>query len=233
MSPGALEQQTVAPDASWKIPDGVRRKPVIVTVPSRDLAFRVHVEAAMCGEGGSAPDALEAALRQAYPHVVVHASDTLGTIVPDEARWYVYRDPDGAEATATPAPWWDDLSLARTVIGADGRYIEANESAARLFGVSREQIIGATAGVFTKHARSDIVRDRLFEKLRSIGELCSTAVVVRPDGSEQDIDFHTSRSASGECTTVMRPRRGLSPEIANAAANSAQQAGHERDCAHL
>ena len=208
MPPDALDQKApIAGDVPRNTRDQLPRKPVIVTVPSRDLAFRVHVEVAMCGDGGFAPDALEAVLRQAYPRVAVHASDAFGTLMPDDARWYVYRDPHAPEATTTPTPWWDEPSLPRTVVDTDGRYIEANEGAARLFGVSREQILGATAGTFTKHEGSDIVRDRLFETLQRSGELCSTAVVVKPDGSEQEVDFRTSRSASGECTTVMRPRR--------------------------
>ena len=210
MPPDALAQKTpIAGDVPRTTPDHVPRKPVIVTVPSRDLAFRVHVEVAMSGDGGFAPDALEAVLREAYPRVAVHAGNAFGTIMPEDARWYVYRDPHAAEATTTPAPWWDDLSLPRTVVGTDGRYTEANESAARLFGVSREQILGATAGAFTKHERSEIVRDRLFDALQRGMELCSTAVVVKPDGSEQEVDFHASPSASGGSTTVMRPRAEL------------------------
>ena len=204
--PDVLERETaIARDGHRTTPDRHPPMPVVVTVPSRDLAFRVHVEAAMSGDGRAAPDALEVVLRRAYPRAVVHAGNAFGTILP-EVRWYIYRDPDETEASETPALWWDDPSLSRTVIDAAGRYIEANESAADLFGVSRERILGAAAGAFTKHEGSDVVRDRLLETLHKSGELCSTAVIVKPDGSEHEVDFHISRSTNGECTTVMRPR---------------------------
>src|SRR6187549_779954 len=88
--PEVLERETaIARDVHWTSPERHHPMPVIVTVPSRDMAFRVHVEAAMFGDSRAAPDALEAVLRRAYPRAVVHAGDSFGTIR-SEVRWYVY-----------------------------------------------------------------------------------------------------------------------------------------------
>jgi PAS domain S-box-containing protein len=181
---------------------GLRPTPEIVTVPSRDRAFRVHVEAAIT-KGIATPDDLTQEIRRAYPGVRVHRSEPLGTLTPGGSRWYVYRD--GEVLGAEPgSDWWADESLARTSMDAAGRYTDANASAAELFGVQREAIIGANAGAFTRHEDSDDVRAGLFTTLLKTGELSSTAVVVRPDGSEVRVEFHTGRRHDGVFVTVMR-----------------------------
>lgn len=132
-------------------PDGVElgTTPEIVTVPSRDRAFRVHVEAALT-RGIATPDDSTEEIRRAYPGVRVHRSEPLGTLTPGGSRWYVYCDgevlgpepgSDGGPTSPKREPRWD----------AAGRYTDANASAAELFGVQREAIIGASAGAFTRH----------------------------------------------------------------------------------
>jgi hypothetical protein len=50
----------------------------------------------------------------------------------------------------------------------------------------------------------------LFETLSAVGQLDSTAVVVRPDGSEVPIAYHMIRdgAATHRHRTVMRPLTG-------------------------
>lgn len=98
-------------------PDGVGlgTTPEIVTVPSRDLAFRVHVEAALT-RGIATPDDSTEEIRRAYPGVRVHRSEPLGTLTPGGSRWYVYRDGE-ALGPEPGSDWWADESLARTSTG--------------------------------------------------------------------------------------------------------------------
>jgi hypothetical protein len=64
------------------------RLPILITNPHGDDEFQAAAQAAL-GAGASSPTALEAALRDRYPNVVVHARDLSmeRTIV-----WYVYRE---------------------------------------------------------------------------------------------------------------------------------------------
>lgn len=55
-----------------------------------------------------------------------------------------------------------------------------------------------------RHEGSPDVARRLFAKLAETGFLRSTAIVVRPDGEERAIEFHTRRVRE-VYVTVMRP----------------------------
>ena len=177
----------------------------VVTIPSADRAFRAHVDAAIEDLGLRDVPALEARLREAYPTAALHVSSDLGSLGGDDARLYAYRDRDAARQPL-PGDWWRDETLPRTVVNDEGRYLDANDAAARLFGVDRSTIVGATAGRFTRHAGSENVARRLFETVTRYGEMASTAVVVRPNGELVPIEFHMRRVAAGtEYLTVMRP----------------------------
>lgn len=186
----------------------------VVTIPSADRAFRAHVDAAIEDLGLKDLPALEVRLREAYPSAVVHASSTLGSLVADDARLYVYRDRNAARQPL-PGDWWRDETLPRTVVNDEGRYLDANDAAAKLFGVDRSTIVGSTAGRFTRHPGSEDLARRLFETVARYGEIASTAVVVRPNGELVPIEFHMRRLAAGaEYLTVMRPVGPLSASVA-------------------
>jgi PAS domain S-box-containing protein len=176
----------------------------VITFPQLDAAFRAHVEAAQAQLGYWDGEHIEKQIKLAYPHAATQRASALATFFPEQETWYVYRDgrpkpaPSGAE-------WWLDPELPTTIMRATGEYTDANEAAAELFGVPREQIVGARAGDFTRHESSAEVERRLFAALNSHGWLHSTAVVTRPDGAEWPVEFHTRAVPdSGQYITVMR-----------------------------
>lgn len=178
------------------------RRRVVLTFPHHDAAFRAHVEAAQATAGGWDAVAVQEQIRQAYPLATIHHASSFarGDLQPE--TWYAYRD-----GTIKPTPadeWWFDPALPTTVMRPDGTYIDANDAAAELFGRPVSEITASVAGSFTRHERSPEVARRLFAKLAETGTLRSTAVVVRADGDERPIEFHTRRE--GEVyVTVMRP----------------------------
>ena len=177
----------------------------VTTLPVADAAFRVHVDLAMQRLGTPSVAALQAEIRKAYPRAAVRPGDPLGSLGA-AARWYVYRDGGGAPARADD-DWWVDGSLPTTVVGDDGRYLDANDAAAALFGVSKAAIVGAATGSFTRHESDPALAARLIEVLRRAGELRSTAIVLRSGGDEVPIEFHMSRlpGERRQYRTVMRP----------------------------
>lgn len=184
-------------------------RPRVVTVPSDDDAFRVHVETAVNSRVGNGElleiDDVESEVRQAYPDAQLRSNDDLARLSPDDVVWYAYRD--SARQAASHDPWWDDASLPRTVLDDDGRYLEANERAGALFGVDATVLVGRAAGDFTRHATAR-VGPALLSTLERAGALESTAVVVRPDGTEVPIHVHVQRDGDGpgRHVSVMRPR---------------------------
>jgi PAS domain S-box-containing protein len=176
----------------------------LVTFPPADSAFRAHVETALDKLGRGELAGVEAEVREAYPSAVVRARDAMAGFSIEAETWYAYRD--GSVGFDTPdGAWWDDESLPRTRVSAEGRYVDANDAAADLFGVDRDRIVGSFAGAFTRHESDDAIARRLFSLLAQSGELHSTAVVLRPDGQTWPIEFHMVRgSRAGEYVSVMR-----------------------------
>jgi PAS domain S-box-containing protein len=180
------------------------RSPSVVTVPSTDRAFRVHVDAALARVPGLTAEALAHELRKAYPDASLHVSAAWASLG-EGLRWYVYRDGTVAR-TATDAEWWRAPELPRTIADANGRYVDANDAACELFGVPRSMVVGARIGSFTRHEDDEALAQRLSEELARSGDLLSTAVVVTPRGVEIPIEFRTMRAENGDSfTTVMRP----------------------------
>jgi PAS domain S-box-containing protein len=180
------------------------RRVRLLTFPPADSAFRAHVETALDRLGPGEPAIVEAEVRDAYPAAVVRPRDAMAGFAIGAETWYAYRDGSVGSDTSE-GEWWDDESLPRTRVSAEGRYVDANEAAAALFGVKCEQIVGSAAGAFTRHGGDDEVARRLFALLAESGELHSTAVVLRPDGQTWPIEFHMVRgSLAGEYVSVMR-----------------------------
>ncbi|HUQ43360.1 MAG TPA: PAS domain-containing protein [Candidatus Limnocylindria bacterium] len=180
----------------------------VVTIPSADRAFRVHVETIAEELGGPDPSALEGRLRAPYPSATVSTSSALGSLIAGDARIYVYRDRSAAREP-DPSDWWLSEELPRAVVNPEGRYVDANPAIAELFGVPLAKVIGSEAGRFTLHEQDPEIARRLFEALATYGELASTATVRQPDGTEIAIEFHMHRTAAGTgYETVMRPRGG-------------------------
>ena len=116
----------------------IARSIQVITFPHDDLAFRTHVEAAQAVAGRWDGDLVQRDIRQAYPAAVVRRAHPLAELSPAKETWYAYRD---GEITGEPVgEWWADEALPRTIVGATGKYVEANAAAAELFGVSRRRI---------------------------------------------------------------------------------------------
>lgn len=176
----------------------------LATFPPADHAFRAHVEAAVDRLGPGELAGVQAEVRGAYPAAVVRPRDAMAGFAIGAETWYAYRDGSVGSDTSE-GEWWLDQSLPQARLSAEGRYVDANEAAADLFGVERERIVGSAAGAFTRHESDEEIARRLFALLAESGELQSTAVVLRPDGETWPIEFHMARSSpAGEYVSVMR-----------------------------
>jgi PAS domain S-box-containing protein len=149
--------------------------------------------------------ALTARLRPVYPAASVQLQSGLaglGTMT----TIYVFRD-GGVQHGDRSEAWIEDASTALVVSDAEGRYVDANDAAARLFGTGRSEIVGRRAGEFT---RPDVrIKDAaaLWQALEATGRLHSLAVVVRADGTETRVEFLTVRDGDGpgRNVTYLRP----------------------------
>jgi PAS domain-containing protein len=105
---------------------------------------------------------------------------------------YVFRD-GGAVSEPSELTWVDDPATARLVTDASGTYVAANEAAGRLFGLSEEEIIGQSAGTFTRLDTRVLDTDALWRLLDESGRLHSRALTR--DGRR--VEFVTVKDGDG------------------------------------
>jgi len=157
----------------------------LITIPSSDRAFRAHVVRVAGGELRGPVD-LERHLRRIFPRVVVRERSLSG----EAAAWYVYRD--GGWQSPGTVPWWDDESMPRAVVTADGWFAEVSQTAAGILGID-----AATAGEhhFTDFVVPGTLADTiaLFDIVQAGSPLTAT-VRLRPiSGDVIAVDFHAER----------------------------------------
>jgi PAS domain S-box-containing protein len=176
----------------------------IVTFPRDDAAFEVHVNLAREQMSSWNAGTLVDRVRAAYPLAAAKLASPAAHLDPLTDVWYVFRDgvirPPKRDLT-----WADDPDAARAVLDQEGRYLDLNEAAAELFGVSREAVIGRPAGSFTSHEREPELGDRLLTTAGRQGGLGSTAVVTRPNGETRPIEFVVRPIRDGGFVVAMRP----------------------------
>lgn len=168
---------------------GLEFKGVVLLCFPPDDAVLVHHVRRVIDEGAARPSDAEAKLREVYPRIVVRQRDALAGF--GETAWYVYRD--GRRSPFGGDRWWTSPEAARVVVGPDGGYLEANEPALELLGVTRAELAASHAGDFTTPATRSFV-PWLTRLLEDTGTLHSTAI-LRPRNRSEDVhvEFHLER----------------------------------------
>jgi len=188
--------------------DHDRRPIAAVPMPSDDAVFATRVREQWRGLSrlpiGEAASRLQQRLRPVHPEVHTSVRSDMASYG-DTRVLYVYRDARTRRQFSDD--WRQEEGTARVVTDRTGTYLEADDAAARLFGVPGEEIIGARAGSFTRpDAR---IRDaaELWRTLETTGRLHSLAIVARPDGTEEVVEFLTVKDEDGEGrhVTYLRP----------------------------
>lgn len=189
----------------------------LLCFPPFDRVFAEHARRSVT-EGASDPAALEAKLREVYPRAVVRARDDLASFVGQ--AWYAYRD--GRYSPFVRRPWWESPTAARTVIDAEGRYVDANDAALELLGVTPEELRASEAGDFTFGEHRALV-PWVMQLLRDTGELHSTSVVRPKDGGpDVPVEFHIVLAPDGS-GTVIAYLRPIPPEAVPVGAPDARE----------
>jgi PAS domain S-box-containing protein len=165
------------------------------TFPGDDVAFREHVEVARRRLGRWDAAQVLASVREAYPAATARPASSVGTLGGASDLWYVYRD-GHARATQSVEASTAESDVATAWLDTAGRYIDVNPAAVKLFGRSRDEILGRMAGEFSRHEDDPELGPRLL----AVGaghDLRSTAILVRGDGTEVAIQFSLRSSPTG------------------------------------
>ncbi len=188
--------------------DADRRSPITaLPFPTEDIVFATRVREILREASDDSPEeAIERLcrrLRDVHPKVDARLRAEIAGFGPSPVV-YVFRD--GTTRRSFSDAWLGDPATARVVSDGDGTYVQANDGAATLFGVAREQIVGSRAGSFTRPDTRIEDADALWRALATKGRLHSFAVVRRPDGSETSVEFVTIANGDGpgRNVTVLR-----------------------------
>ena len=184
------------------------RDVTVITFPADDAVFAERVDELVTERLSNALDlnlaiGLEEALRVVHPHVTTSFRDGMAGL--GDRVLYVFRDGSARSSLVSDA-WITDDSVARVVTDAEGRYLDANEAAERVFGASRQTILEARAGSFTRPDARIEDAPAIWRALARTGRLHSLAVVTRPNGSDISVEFVTIRDADrpGRHVTYLR-----------------------------
>lgn len=188
--------------------DADQRSPITaLPFPTDDLVFAQHVKEGLRGATDVSVDEaierLRVRLRRVFPQVDVRLRAEVAGFGKTPVV-YVFRD--GTARQTFSDAWIEDTTTARLVTDPSGTYVDANDEAATMFGVARDEIIGRQAGSFTRPDTRIQDTDALWRALAARGRLHSLALVQRPDGTETPIEFVTIQDADGpgRHVTVLR-----------------------------
>lgn len=146
----------------------------LLCFPPYDHAFATLASQRLSELPERVPDALQAALRRAYPNATVRPRESLAAFRPD-AAWYVYRD--GRYGPSGEDPWWDEPESAWVDIDGDGRYVDANPAALELLGLTRDELLATRTGDLADPAVAELV-PWTWHVLRETGEIHSTSILA-------------------------------------------------------
>jgi len=166
-------------------------------VPSSDRAFAEFVRRVNGHlQPGSAID-LQERLRRVYPRVLVRPRG----LSSDDHIWYVYRE--GHWVDGTLPDWFDDESMPRLELDADGFIAAANAAAGEELGVPPSRLIHRH---FTDFAVPGTLEDAILirEIVATVGEAGGTVRHLRSDGEVRIAEFRAFSNASGS-KIVLRP----------------------------
>ncbi len=152
----------------------------------------------------AAREALRSRLRIVYPRAEVRIRDPLAGF--GEPTVYVFRD-GGIASSLGSDSWREEPTSARLVTNDQGMYVDANDAAVELLGVTRDQIVGQPAGSFTKPDARIEDAAGLWDLLTTSGRLHSLAVVSHPGGRDVRVEFITVRDGDGKGRHVTWLRR--------------------------
>jgi PAS domain-containing protein len=176
-----------------------------ICLPSWDAAFIGRVED-LCErlaprDAATFAEELGVRLRVVYPRAVVRPLGRLLGFGPHTEVLLVYRD--GEQSPYAEVPWWDDPDVARLTLVGD-RYVEANEAAAGLHGVTREQLLASRLGRFRMPSGDGAWLSAILQRT---GMLHTTTTLRLRDGEPVEIEYRAVVSPANprRVEVAMRP----------------------------
>jgi PAS domain-containing protein len=169
---------------------GVGERPLVLSEPRTDAAFRGYVELALSRMVAPTPDGLALRLRRLYPHADVQTLD---------GHWLAKREPQ-AERDGL-ADWWTDPSLPWVRYDAQALILAANQAAESLLG---SRLVGHYWQEFVTPGSTEQV-SAMLAILAEVGRAESRFRMPRADGSLIEFDSYTEVDGE-DYTTIMRPR---------------------------
>ena len=159
--------------------------PQLITIPSNDVAFREFLSRSLRSSQATSASEFERRLRRTYPRVLVRERGLAG----EAPSWYVYRD--GAWRAPDHDAWWEESTVPRVEVSADGWIEDLNRTARGLLGLDDAQ---GDPRHFTDFVVPGGLEDAvaLFDIVRQTGRLEATVVLQPTSGDAIAVDLRVS-----------------------------------------
>jgi PAS domain S-box-containing protein len=116
----------------------------LIALPARDLVFSTWANL-LLNRGATTPDKLTRSLASVFPQVQVRAQHELAASGPDPI-WYAFRD--GIYRPGPASEPWRSVDRTVAVVDDEGRFVDAEGSTDRIFGLDRASLLGRRLAEF-------------------------------------------------------------------------------------
>jgi PAS domain S-box-containing protein len=164
----------------------------LIAFPARDLIFGTWANA-MLRRGSTTPDELAGSLHAAFPLVRVRVQDALAASRPDPI-WYAFRD--GLYRAAPSTEPWRSLDRTVAVVDDEGRFVDADGTTERTFGLDRASLLGRRLSDFCPPQDRDLA-EGLMALVQTARTIETRWLLYQPSAGRAHVDFVLLRGEAG------------------------------------
>jgi hypothetical protein len=175
------------------------RAPVVICLPSSDVAFGAAIEAVLERMESLAPDDLQDQVRRVYPQAIIRRRHLSGERL---ESWYAYRD--GACRPRADERWFEEPGIPwARVDPATEQMLETNAEFVALFGNPGDVMVGRNVRDFIAPG-TDAISDRVRRAVAQAGGTDSLGTGQRVDGKPIIVEW-AARTIDGSIHAWYRP----------------------------
>jgi PAS domain S-box-containing protein len=182
----------------------------LIALPARDLIFGTWANA-MMERGSQTPDQLARWLLAAFPMVRVRVQHELAASHGDPI-WYAFRD--GVYRPAPSTEPWRSVDRTVAVVDDDGRFVDADGTTERTFGLDRASLLGRRLSDFCAPQDRDLA-DGLMALVEAARSIETRWLLYRPSAARAHVDFVLLHDEAGSHQTLAIVREVAADEMAS------------------
>jgi PAS domain S-box-containing protein len=156
----------------------------LIALPARDLVFATWANV-LLRRGATTPDRLARSLNSVFPRIRVRSQDELAPGGPGSI-WYAFRD--GVYRPGPASEPWRSVDRTVAVVDDEGRFVDAEGSTERIFGLDRASLLGRRLAEFCAPQLRDLA-DGLMPLVEAARAIETRWLLYRASEVTTHVDF--------------------------------------------